>query len=40
MSLISAGDKGSSTRPNFLCPAIIYAEIVVVIDPFFVGVCP
>ena len=22
------------------CPAIVYAEIVVVIDPFFVGVCP
>ena len=22
------------------CPAIVYADIVVVIDPFFVGVCP
>ena len=22
------------------CPAIVYAEIVGVIDPFFVGVCP
>ena len=26
--------------PKIACPAIVYAEIVVVIDPFFVGVCP
>ena len=26
--------------PKTACPAIFYAEIVVVIDPFFVGVCP
>ena len=26
--------------PKFACPAIVYAEIVVVIDLFFVGVCP
>ena len=25
--------------PKIACPAIVYAEIVVVIDPFFVGVC-
>ena len=36
--------QGSSTTkfslPKIACPAIVYAEIVVVIDPFFVGVCP
>ena len=26
--------------PKIACPAIVYAEIVVVIDPFFAGVCP
>ena len=26
--------------PKIACPAIVYAEIVVVIDVFFVGVCP
>ena len=26
--------------PKIACPAIVYAEIVVVIDLFFVGVCP
>ena len=26
--------------PKIACPAIVYADIVVVIDPFFVGVCP
>ena len=26
--------------PKIACPAIVYAEIVVVIDPFCVGVCP
>ena len=26
--------------PKIACPAIVYDEIVVVIDPFFVGVCP
>ena len=26
--------------PKIACPAIFYAEIVVVIDPFSVGVCP
>ena len=26
--------------PKIACPAIVYAEIVVVIDPFFVGACP
>ena len=26
--------------PKIACPAIVYTEIVVVIDPFFVGVCP
>ena len=26
--------------PKIACPAIVYAEIVVVIDPFFVGVYP
>ena len=26
--------------PKTACPAIVYAEIVGVIDPFFVGVCP
>ena len=26
--------------PKNACPAIVYAEIVVAIDPFFVGVCP
>ena len=28
------------SMPKIACPAIVYAEIVVVIDPFFVGVCP
>ena len=26
--------------PKIACPAIVYVEIVAVIDPFFVGVCP
>ena len=26
--------------PKIACPAIVYIEIVAVIDPFFVGVCP
>ena len=26
--------------PKIACPAIVYAEIVVVVDLFFVGVCP
>ena len=28
------------TLPKIAYPAIVYVEIVVVIDPFFVGVCP
>ena len=26
--------------PKIACPAIVYVEIVAVIDPFFVGACP
>ena len=26
--------------PKIACSAIVYAKIAVVIDPFFVGVCP